>query len=95
LQEGDWDVSASEATKVAKPVQPVVLMAETFKMEIKEAEAMKYKLENKDLDVKELKKVVKLKTDEMSEMQVRHKKFFECLRIFSNIFFKFIFKFFF
>ncbi len=32
---------------------------------------MKYKLENKDLDIKELKKTLKLKSDEMSELQVR------------------------
>ena len=35
---------------------------------------MKYKLENKDLDIKELKKMIKNKTDEMSETQVRKDK---------------------
>lgn len=31
---------------------------------------LKYKLEAKDMDIKELKKLVKMKQDELSEMQV-------------------------
>jgi hypothetical protein len=43
LQDGDWDTNkASEQT-----VAPVYLRSEIFKNEIKEAEMMKYKLENK------------------------------------------------
>ena len=53
---------------------PVILRADIFKNEIREAESMKYKLENKDLDIKEVKKVLKTKTEEMSEMQVRKDK---------------------
>ena len=53
---------------------PVILRADIFKNEIREAESMKYKLENKDLDIKEVKKVLKNKTEEMSEMQVRKDK---------------------
>jgi hypothetical protein len=32
---------------------------------------MKYKLEAKDMDIKELKKMVKMKQEELSEMQAR------------------------
>lgn len=70
LQDGDWDTNkASEQT-----VAPVYLRSEIFKNEIKEAEMMKYKLENKDLDIKEMKKTLKMKSDEMSELQVRKDK---------------------
>ncbi len=33
---------------------------------------MKYKLEAKDMDIKELKKMVKMKQEELSEMQASH-----------------------
>ena len=33
---------------------------------------MKYKLESKDMDIKELKKLVKMKQEELSEMQASH-----------------------
>ena len=66
LQDGDWDSNENNDISTA----PVWLRAEIFKSEIKEAEMMKYKLENKDLDIKELKKTLKLKSDEMSELQV-------------------------
>ena len=66
LQDGDWDTNDLNQ----KPTAPVWLRAEIFKSEIKEAEMMKYRLENKDLDIKELKKTLKMKSDEMSELQV-------------------------
>merc|ERR1719420_2223053 len=71
LQDGEWDDSKQI---VNRPVQPVLLRAEIFKNEIKEAESMKYKLENKDLDIKEMKKTMKMKSDEMSELQIRKDK---------------------
>merc|ERR1739844_330810 len=52
----------------------VYLRSEIFKNEIKEAESMKYKLENKDLDIKEMRKTMKMKSDEMSELQIRKDK---------------------
>ena len=71
LQDGEWD---DNKQIISCPMAPVILRAEIFKNEIKEAESMKYKLENKDLDIKDLKKVLKIKTEEMSEMQVRKDK---------------------
>ena len=56
-QDGDWDVEQM----VAKPVAPVILRAEAYKAEIKEAEGMKTKVENKDVDIKELKLLVRAK----------------------------------
>ena len=43
LQDGDWDTNKASEQIVA----PVYLRSEIFKNEIKEAEMMKYKLENK------------------------------------------------
>lgn len=56
-QEGEWDVE----TVPEKPVPPVVLRSEAYKAEIKEAEGMKIKVENKDADIKELKLLVRAK----------------------------------
>ena len=71
LQDGEWD---DNKNIINRPLPPVILRADIFKNEIREAESMKYKLENKDLDIKEVKKVLKNKTEEMSEMQVRKDK---------------------
>ena len=72
LQDGEWDDNKNIVNN--RPLPPVILRADIFKNEIREAESMKYKLENKDLDIKEMKKVLKNKTEEMSEMQVRKDK---------------------
>merc|ERR1712045_269498 len=71
LQDGEWD---DNKNIINRPLPPVILRADIFKNEIREAESMKYKLENKDLDIKEVKKVLKNKTEEMPEMQVRKDK---------------------
>eukprot|EP00096_Caligus_rogercresseyi_P008348 TRINITY_DN2701_c0_g1_i1.p1 TRINITY_DN2701_c0_g1~~TRINITY_DN2701_c0_g1_i1.p1 ORF type:complete len:1161 (-),score=439.41 TRINITY_DN2701_c0_g1_i1:84-3566(-) len=69
LSEGEWDVGLEQTP--SKPVPPVELRSQIYKTQLKEAESIKYKLENKDLDIKELKKVLKGKGEELSEMQVR------------------------
>ena len=56
-QEGDWDVEAAPG----RPVAPIILRSEAYKAEIKEAEGMKIKVENKDVDIKELKLLVRAK----------------------------------
>ena len=56
LQDGDWDTT--ELLDRGNP--PVLIRSEIFKNDIKEAENLKYKIENKDLDIKELKKLLKL-----------------------------------
>ena len=52
-------------------VPPVEIRAETYKQEIREAESIKYKLENKEHDIKDLRRVLKEKNEELSEMNVR------------------------
>lgn len=72
LQNGEWD--SNELKVDNSGPSPVFIRCQVFKDEIKEAEMMKYKLENKDLDIKELKKTLKMKSEEMSELQVRKDK---------------------
>ena len=45
-----------------------------MKAEIRDATQLKYKLEAKDVDMKELRKLLKTKQEELSEMQVRKNK---------------------
>ncbi|TRY77114.1 hypothetical protein TCAL_00046, partial [Tigriopus californicus] len=69
-QEGEWDLESMPP----RPTPPVVLRANAYKAELKEAESLKAKLENKDLDIKELKLTLRAKSEEISEMQVRKDK---------------------
>ena len=46
-------------------VPPVEIRAETYKQEIREAESIKYKLENKEHDIKDLRRVLKEKNEEL------------------------------
>ena len=75
LQDGDWDADPAKERELRMTiVAPVELRAETYKSEIKEAESIKYKLENKEHDIKDLRRVLKEKSEELSEMQVRKGK---------------------
>merc|ERR1712240_346095 len=68
VQSGEFDFDGS---REGKPVAPVYIRAEDVKAEIRDASQLKYKLEAKDLDIKELKKILKTKQEEFSEMQIR------------------------
>ena len=76
LQDGEWDVSdiIKEKESRSSIVAPVLIRAETYKQEIKDAEGMKYRLESKEDGLKELKRSLKEKAEELSEMQVRKDK---------------------
>jgi dynactin 1 len=68
IQNGEYDF---DGTKEETPVQPILLRAEQVKAEVKEATGIRYKLEAKDLEIKDFRKGVKSKQEELSEMQVR------------------------
>merc|ERR1740128_703081 len=68
VQSGEYDFDGS---REQKPVQPIFLRAEEIKNEIKDASQLKYKLEARDIDIKDLKKLLRVKQEELSEMQVR------------------------
>jgi dynactin 1 len=76
LQDGEWDISDIAKEKEARSSirAPVFIRAETYKEEIKEAESMKYRLENKEDGLKEMKRSIKEKAEELSEMQIRKDK---------------------
>ena len=65
---------AKEKEIRASVMPPVIVRAETYKQEMKEAESMKYKLEGKEEGLKEMKRGMKEKAEELSEMQVRKDK---------------------
>ncbi|XP_064631573.1 dynactin subunit 1-like isoform X2 [Lineus longissimus] len=68
MENGEYDF---DGTREKKVVQPVVARAHLVKNEISEAENIKYKFEAKDEDLKELRKQLKMKQEEMSEQQLR------------------------
>ena len=76
LQDGEWDIPniAKEMEARNSIVPPVNIRSETYKQEIKEAESMKYRLESKEDGLKEMKRTLKDKSEELSEMQVRKDK---------------------
>ena len=75
LQDGEWDADPAKEREVRMGlVPPVEIRAETYKSEIREAESIKYKLENKEHDIKDLRRALKEKNEELSEMNVRKDK---------------------
>jgi dynactin 1 len=82
VQNGEFDFDGSREVRLGRPelscppqacpqANPVLLRAEEVKAEIRDASQLKYKLEAKDIDMKELRKLLKVKQEEVSEMQVR------------------------
>ncbi|XP_059506852.1 dynactin subunit 1-like isoform X3 [Stegostoma tigrinum] len=67
MQEGEYD---SEKTLV-KPPPPVDLRAAALRAEITDAEGLGLKLEDRETVIKELKKSLKIKGEELSEASVR------------------------
>ena len=75
LQDGEWDTDPGKEREARMSlVPPVEIRAETYKSEIREAESIKYKLENKEHDIKDLRRALKEKNEELSEMNVRKDK---------------------
>lgn len=68
MENGEYDF---DGTRDKQPPQPVVTRANTVRSQIADIETMKFKLESKDDDIKELKKLMKMKQEEFSEQQVR------------------------
>ncbi|ESP00448.1 hypothetical protein LOTGIDRAFT_225833 [Lottia gigantea] len=68
MENGEYDF---DGTREAKALPPVKQRASTVKAQIADIEVMKFKLDTKEEDIKELKKLFKMKQEEMSEQQVR------------------------
>ena len=68
VQSGEFDFDGS---REELPVHPIFSRAEHVKSEIRDTSQLKYKLEAKDIDIKDLRKLLKTKQEELSEMQIR------------------------
>lgn len=68
MQEGEYEI---ERSSVEKDNPPVFKRAQAIKEEARDLENLKFKLESREGDIYELKKMLKIKSDELSEMHVR------------------------
>ncbi|XP_075276312.1 dynactin subunit 1 isoform X1 [Opisthocomus hoazin] len=67
MQEGEYDADRSQT----KPTPPAELRAAALRAEITDAEGLGLKLEDRETVIKELKKSLKIKGEELSEANVR------------------------
>ncbi|XP_058049821.1 dynactin subunit 1 isoform X2 [Ahaetulla prasina] len=67
MQEGEYDADKPQT----KPIPPVELRAAALRAEITDAEGLGLKLEDRETVIKELKKSLKIKGEELSEANVR------------------------
>ncbi|XP_045540963.1 dynactin subunit 1 isoform X6 [Papilio machaon] len=70
-QDNEYDMMSLTNVQQDKPTPPVVLRAQLVKKQLEETKTLTIKLENKEADIKELKKALKAKQEELSEMQIR------------------------
>lgn len=68
MQEGEYDADVKAEPKSSPPVY---LRAQAVKGEAKDLENLRFKLEGRENDIIELKKGLKIKSEELSEMHVR------------------------
>ncbi|CAH1953815.1 unnamed protein product [Acanthoscelides obtectus] len=70
LQDNEYEISMANK-KEEKPVPPINVRADTVKKELEQTKTLTSKLENKESDIKELRKVLKEKQEQLSEMTIR------------------------
>lgn len=70
LQDNEFDISTSSRSP-EKTTPPVVLRAQTVKKELEQTKTLTSRLENKESDLKELRKHLKEKQEQLSEMVIR------------------------
>nr|CAI5831015.1 unnamed protein product [Callosobruchus analis] len=70
LQANEYEISMA-SKKDDKPVPPISVRADTVKKELEQTKTLTSKLENKESDIKELRKVLKEKQEQLSEMTIR------------------------
>lgn len=68
MQEGEYEI---ERGNIEKDNPPIYKRAQAVKEEARDLENLKFKLESREGDIYELKKMLKIKSDELSEMHVR------------------------
>ncbi|XP_038221509.1 dynactin subunit 1 isoform X3 [Zerene cesonia] len=70
-QDKEYDVMSLTNVAQDKPTPPIVLRAQHVKKQLEETKTLTIRLENKEADIKELRKALKAKQEELSEMQIR------------------------
>ncbi|CAK1556045.1 unnamed protein product [Leptosia nina] len=70
-QDKEYDVMSLTNVAQDKPTPPIVLRAQHVKKQLEETKTLTIRLENKEADIKELRKMLKTKQEELSEMQIR------------------------
>ncbi|XP_052745853.1 dynactin subunit 1 isoform X3 [Bicyclus anynana] len=70
-QDKEYDVMALTNRAAEKPTPPIVVRAQLVKKQLEETKTLTIRLENKEADIKELRKALKAKQEELSEMQIR------------------------
>ncbi|ELT87630.1 hypothetical protein CAPTEDRAFT_161353 [Capitella teleta] len=71
MENGEYDFDGTQDKKREEPIPPVVARAQAVKAEFADSENLKIKLENKDEAIKDLKRQLRIKQEEISEQQVR------------------------
>lgn len=72
LLDNEYEIlSVTSATKQDKPQAPLTLRAQFVKKQMEETKALKATVENREADIRQLKVDLKLKVQELSEMQYR------------------------
>lgn len=70
LEKGEYDYDGTPSQDT-NDTPPIVQRAQNIKAELKDSEHIKYKLESKDQDLRDLRLLMKQKNEELSEMVVR------------------------
>lgn len=72
LLDNEYEIlSVTSAAKQEKPQPPIALRAQFVKKQMEETKALKATVENREADIRQLKVDLKLKVQELSEMQYR------------------------
>ncbi|XP_061384915.1 dynactin subunit 1 isoform X7 [Danaus plexippus] len=71
VRDREYDLMSSTNGADDMPTPPIVLRAQLVKKQLEETKTLTIRLENKEADIKELKKALKAKQEELSEMQIR------------------------
>ncbi|CAH0698567.1 unnamed protein product [Spodoptera exigua] len=70
-QDKEYDMMSLTNVQSEKPIPPVVIRAQLVKKQLEETKSLTIKLENKEADIRELRKALKAKQEELSEMTIR------------------------
>ncbi|XP_044259661.1 dynactin subunit 1 isoform X3 [Tribolium madens] len=70
LQDNEYEIATANKNE-EKPIPPIQIRADAVKKELEQTKTLTSKLENKESDIKELRKALKEKQEQLSEMTIR------------------------